>query len=86
MYLDNVSCRLDVLLLPAPTTMARADDRGGCIAEGAGRFHLRIHLPEPAPEQRSTVERIVRAMKPAQVTAENVCPGIPSEPTRSERS
>lgn len=77
MYVDNVSHRLDVLLLPAPMTMAmaRADDRGGYIAEGAGRFHLRIHLPEPAPEQRSTVERIVRAMKPAQVTAENVLPG-----------
>lgn len=70
----------------------------GFAVEDAGRFHLRVHVPETAAGQRGTVERIVRAMKPAHVTAEVViaevvpvgadapAPDHPIEPTRSTPS
>lgn len=52
----------------------------GFAVEDAGGFHLRVRVPEQAADQADTVARIVRAMKPAHVTAEILPAEQPSGP------
>ena len=44
----------------------------GFAVEDAGRFHVRVLVPDAAGPQRDTVARIVAALKPAHVTADVV--------------
>lgn len=50
--------------------------RGYRVEDVPGQFHVLVHLPAAAVSQEATVTRIVRALKPAHVTAEVVPPAL----------